>query len=207
MITDLEKDVADLEWIHLQMQRTLRNVDAMSDYTRGKTLDQINNLDLWFLVDGMGFRPYEWHRATIEVLKSTGALQNIRNPKVVTQLTRYEALTHHLDSDDQGDRERLQAVTSVADELIDGNFPDSEELTRLQEESLRGPVEFPSKELHEVYKGRELPLLTNDMNRIKVLTNVTSRVGQLRARVEHEVPDAISMARELIDLLKSDYQE
>jgi hypothetical protein len=207
LIKDLEADIADLEWIHLQMQRTLRNVDTMSEYTRRKTLDQIDNLDLWFLVDGMEFRPYEWHRATIEVLKNTGALQTIRNPELVTLLTRYEAFTHHLDSDDQGDRERLQAVRSLANELIDWNYPDSEEVTRLQRDSLRGPIEFPSRELHDAYKNDELRLLTNDMNRIKALTNVTSHVGNLRPRVEHEVPDAISMARQLVELLKEGYPE
>jgi hypothetical protein len=66
----------------------------------------------------------------------------------------------------------------------------------------RGPCEFPPKELHEIYKGHELQLLTNDINRIKTLTNVASRVGQIGARDEHEVPDAISMARELVELLK-----
>jgi hypothetical protein len=39
------------------------------------------------------------------------------------------------------------------------------------------------------------------------LTNVASRVGQIGPRVEHEVPDAIGMARELVDLLMEEYPE
>ena len=208
LIKDLESDITDLERILLQMQITLRSVETISDYTRGKSLDQIDNLDLLFLLDHMGHRPYEWHRATIEVLKSTGALQNIRNPELVTLLTRYEAFSHHLDSDFQGDHERIWNTQTLAAELVDRNYPDSEEAMSVTMKMLRGgPYEFPPKELHEIYKGRELQLLTNDMNKIKMLTNAASHVGQIRARAEHEVPRAISMARELIELLKAEYPE
>jgi len=207
LVTDLESDIADLERILRQMEVTLKSVETMSDYTRGKSLDQIDNLDLWFLVDHMGHRPYEWHRATMQVLKSTGALQNIRNAELVTLLTRYEAFSHHLDSDYQGDYERIRATKMLAAELVDSNYPDSEEATSVTMKMVRDPYEFPPKELHEVYKGHELQLLTSDMNKIKMLTNVTSQVGQIRPRVEHEVPDAISMARELINLIKAEYPE
>ena len=207
LIKDLESDIAHLERMHIQMQVTLRCVETMSDYTRGKSLDQIDNLDLWFLIDHMGHRPYEWHRATIEVLKSTGALQNIRNPELVTLLTQYEAFSRHLESDYQGDYDRIWKTKALAAELVDGNYPDNENTTPVMMKWFRGPYEFPPKELHEMYKDRALQLLTNDMNKIKMLTNVASHVGQIRARVEHEVPDAISMARELIDLVKAEYPE
>jgi hypothetical protein len=207
LITDLENDIADLERLLLQMKLTLKNVDAMANYTRGKTLDQIDNLDLWFLTSAMGYRPYNWNRATIDVLKSTGALQNIRNPEVVTLITRYEALTHHLDSDHQGDAERLRATKNLAAELVDGNYPDSEEADSVTSKMIRGPYEFPPKALHEIYRGHELQLLTDDMNRIRMLTNVAREVGQLGARVGWEVPEAISMARKLIELLKAEYPE
>jgi hypothetical protein len=81
----------------------------MSSHTRRKTLDQIDNLDLWFPVNTIGHRPYEWYRGTMDVLKSTGALQNIRNPQLVMMLTGYEAFSRHLDSDYQGDRSRITA--------------------------------------------------------------------------------------------------
>ena len=207
LITDLEDDIADLEWILLQMQLTLKSVETISGYTRGKTLDQIDNLDLRFLVDTMGYRPYDWNRATIDVFKSTGALQNIRNPELVTLITRYEALTHHLDTDHQGDAERLQATKTLAAGLVDGNYPDSKEADSIINKMYRAPHEFPLKELHEFYKDHELQLLTDDMNRIRMLTNVASQVGQIRARVEYEVPGAISMARKLIELLKAEYPE
>ena len=207
LITDLEDDIADLEWILLQMQLTLKSVETISGYTRGKTLDQIDNLDLWFLVDTMGHRPYDWNRATIDVFKSTGALQNIRNPELVTLITRYEASTHHLDTDYQGDADRLAATNALAAELVDGNYPDSKEADSVIGKMYRGPYEFPPKALHEIYEGHELRLLTRDMNRIKMLTNVASEVGQIKPRVENEVPAAISMARKLIELLKAEYPE
>ena len=207
LITDLENDIADLEWTLLQMTLTVKNVDAISNYTRGTTLDQIDNLDLWFLVDTMGYRPYDWNRATIDVFKSTGALQNIRNPELVTLITRYEALTHHLDTDHQGDAERLRATKTLAAGMVDGNYPYSEEADSVTSKMIRGPYEFPPKALHEIYKGHELQLLTDDMKRIRMLTNVASAVGEIQARVKLEVPGAISMARKLIELLKAEYPE
>jgi hypothetical protein len=89
-IEDLESDIEGRDWNLLQMQRTLKSVEAMSSYTRARTLDQIDNLDLWLLVNTIGHRPYEWHRGTMQVLKSTGAPQNIRNLQLVTMLTRYD---------------------------------------------------------------------------------------------------------------------
>jgi hypothetical protein len=207
LIKDLESDIEDLGSILLQAQRTLKGVEMISSYTRGKTLDQIDNLDLAFLVGGLGYRPYGWHRGTVDVLKSTGALQNIRNPELVTLLMRYEAFSHHLDDDYQEDESHIEAAKALADELVDGNYPDSEEAASVMRRMFRGPYEFPSKELHEIYKGHELQLLTNDMNRIKTLTNVANRISQIRPRVEHEIPDAISMARELVELLKEEYPE
>lgn len=207
LIKDLETDITELEWILLQMKRTLKSVDAMSEYTRGRTLDQIDNLDMWFLIDTMGHRPYDWNRATIDVLKSTGALQNIRNPELVTLITRYEAFTHHLDSDHEGDVRRVAATKSLAAELVDSNYPDSEEADSVTTKMIRGPYEFPPTALHEIYKGHELQLLTDDMNRLRMLTNVARQVGELRARVDWEVPEVISMARKLIELLKAEYPE
>jgi hypothetical protein len=120
---------------------------------------------------------------------------------------RYEAFSHHLDDDYQEDESNIEATKALADELVDGNYPDSEEAASVMRRMSRGPHEFPSKELHEIYKGHVLQLLTNDMNRIKTLTNVASRISQIRPRVEHEIPEAISMARELVELLKEEYPE
>lgn len=123
LIVDLERDISDQEEVLPQMQRLLRNVETFTAYTRGRTLSEIDNLDLEFLLHGMTYQPFEWHRAAFETLKSTGALQNIRNTELVAALTRYDSFTRHLDHDYENDIERIRAVRSLAQHLVDSNYP------------------------------------------------------------------------------------
>jgi Family of unknown function (DUF6090) len=207
LISDLQRDITMLEPITRQMQRTLDVIDSLGTYTRGKSLDQINNLDLHYLVSFAGYRPYEWHRAAVEQLKSSGAMGDIENADLVMKITAYDSLTHHLDEDYAMDYEILLEARKLADEVVDSNYPMDERAMGVLRELMRQPYTFPAASFQELYQDTKLQLLTDDMNKVRILANKFGSLGNIKAHTEHEIPDLLANAKELIDLLKTEYPQ
>jgi hypothetical protein len=207
LISDLERDIAMVEPITRQMQRTLDVIDTLGTYTRGKSLDQINNLDLHYLVSFAGYRPYEWNRAAAEQLKSSGALRSIKNASLVMKITAYDSLTHHLDDDYTMDHELWLEAMKLADEVVDSNYPFDEQAMAVMIEMSRKPVAVPATSLHEFYKDTELQLLTDDLNKVRAMVNKFGKLGNIKAHTDREIPKLLENAKELINLLKTEYPE
>jgi hypothetical protein len=207
LVSDLERDIAMVEPITRQMQLTLDVIDTLNTYTRGKSLDQISNLDLFYLVNFTGYRPYQWNRAAVEQLKSSGALRNIKNANLVMKITAYDSLTHHLDDDYMMDRELLFDAWKLADEVVDSNYPFDEQAMALVVELSRKPISVPVASLHEFYKDTELRLLTDDMNTVRVMVNKFGKLGNIKAHTDREIPSLLEKANELIELLKIQYPD
>jgi len=207
LISDLERDIAMVEPITRQMQRTLEKLDTLGAYTRGKHLDQMNNLDLYFLISSAGYRPYQWNRAAVDQMKSSGALGNIKNADLVMKITAYDSLTRHLSDDYTTDRELSLELMKLADEVVDSNYPFDEQVLAVWRELSREPFAFPPTKLHELYRDTELHLLTDDINKIRALVNKYEKLRGLLARADYEIPRLTENANELIDLLKTEYPE
>jgi Family of unknown function (DUF6090) len=205
LISDLERDIAMVEPINRQMQRTLDVIDTMGTYTRGKNLDQISNLDLYYLVSSAGYRPYQWHRAAVEQLKNSGALRNIKNASLVVKITAYDSLTHHLDDDYAMDHEIWFEATKLANEVVDSNYPIDDHAMEVMLTLRRSPYTFPAKSLHELYQDIDLQLLTDDMNHVRVLVNKFASLGNIKAHTDQEIPTLLESARELVVLLNIEY--
>ena len=87
LISDLQADIKMVEPIVQMIDSSLRKVNELDAYTRGRRLEQYDNLDLWQLTSEVGYRAYEWHRATFEQMKSAGTLEDIRNFDLVRKIT------------------------------------------------------------------------------------------------------------------------
>lgn len=205
LISDLERDSVMLESISKQMLSRLSEVSALKDYVRGRSLSQINNLDLWLLTPTLPYRPYEWNCTAMEQLKSAGALRKINNTELVEKITAYEALTRHLDEDYITDKSIFEAASNFRDLVIDSNYSADEHFTSLVSESRKLPIESELEMWRQEYRGPQLLLLTNDMNDVKIMVNKYDKVGLLKARVHSEVPRLIRLAEELIQLLRTEY--
>jgi len=205
LVSDLERDIVMVRSIVKQMQRTLDNVDALNSYVHGKSLDRIDNLDLYYLTFGAGYRPYQWNRAAVEQLKASDGLRKIRNAGLVRKITAYDSFTHHLDEDFFMDREIFMEATRRTDEVVDLSYRINEQAITVWQEIYSEPYAFPSPKLHELYKEAELHLLTNDIDDVKVLVNKFEHLQTIRARTEGEIPRLLEDARELIEMLKSEY--
>jgi hypothetical protein len=85
--------------VDAQIRTLLRQIDGLAGYTRGKHVDQLANIELFFYTYDCAYRPYAWNRAALERLKASGALQAMHDPELVSKIAAYDALTHHLDQD------------------------------------------------------------------------------------------------------------
>lgn len=207
LISDLQADIKMVEPIVQMIDSSLRKVNELDAYTRGRRLEQYDNLDLWQLTSEVGYRAYEWHRATFEQMKSAGTLEDIKNFDLVSKITAYYALTHHLDQDYANDNEQIRAAEALADEVVDRGYPTNAAVEDLMDQMSGGSFEFPSARLHQTYADSRLQLLTDDARKIRVMSNRYQRAQSMQVRSEHEIPMLVSNAKEIISLLQREYPE
>ena len=207
LASDLESDIKMVEPIVRMIDMSLRNMDALDSYTRGRPLEQFDNLDLYQLTAIVGYRAYEWHRTTFEQMKNAGVLEQFRNFDLVTKITAYDSLTHHLDVDYMDDMRRVREAGALADEVVDSGYPANPQFQQLLQQMSRGSFEFPSARLHQVYADTRLQLLTDDVRKIRVMSNKYQRAQGMQARSEREIPLLVANAKEIVSLLKQEYPE
>ena len=207
LISDLERDIAMVGSITKQMQHTLDRIGTLGDYARRQELDQLSNLDLFFLTSSAGYRPYQWNRSTVDQLKSSGALRKIKNSDLVNKITAYDSFTHHLDEDFMFDRDLMLDAIKMADEVVNSVYPFNDEVIAAMRAMFREPYAFPPTKLYAVYKDTELQLLTDDEHKLRVMANKFEHLIGITARSDFEIPELIKNANELIELLRNEYPE
>jgi hypothetical protein len=207
LIGDLERDIKMTEPIVRMINNSLHNMNALDAYTRGRPLDQYDNLDLYQLTSMIGYRAYEWHRVTVEQMKNAGVLEDIKNFALVTKITAYDSLTHHLDQDYMSDIGQVREADALADEVVDSGYPITPQVMEFMRQTFRGSFEFPNARLHEIYADTRLQLLTDDVRKIRVMSNKYQRAQGMRARSEREIPMLVANAKEIIGLLQQEYPE
>ena len=204
LVSDLKRDIAMLEPIIEQMQRALERVDALSEYAYGKTLEQIDNFDLWVLAPSFSYRPYEWHRTAMEQMKNAGALRDFRNRALAEKITAYESLTRHLDEDFRSDMARIEAASEFRDSVVDSNYAE-EHFTASDRETADQSIEARLAIRREEYTGPRLSPLTSDINDVKIMVNKYKNIGSINSRINTEIPRLKNLAEELIALLADEY--
>jgi hypothetical protein len=207
LIKDLERDLAMAEIIEAEIDLLIRKIDALASYVTDRPVEQMSNLDLFYLMHKPFYRPYSWNRTALDQIKSSGALRQMKNQRLAEMISEYEALTHHLDGDFDFDRTVGTSALALAGQVIDLNYPD------LQEVFPVGTVEsfsFPNTNLSDKYENETRSLLTDDVDDIKVVVNsylILANSPGLRPRAEIEMPQLVSTARELIAFLKEEYPQ
>ena len=207
LIKDLERDLVMAEVIEAEINVLIKKIDALAAYVGDRPVEQMSNLDLFYLMHKPFYRPYSWNRTALEQIKSSGALRQMKNQRLAEIVSEYEALTHHLDGDFSFDRTVGTNALVLAGEVIDLNYPDLEEVFPV------GPVEafsFPNTKLSDRYGNVTRSLLTDDVHDIKAVVNsylILANSPGLRPRAEIEMPRLVSTARDLIASLKEEYPQ
>jgi hypothetical protein len=206
LIKDLERDVTMVEYQLAQMEYLAQKIEGLTKYTRGKSIEEIKNIDLYFFMRIPYYRPYAWNRTAMEQIKSSGALRQMENKFLVEEISTYDATTRHLDEDFVHDRRIGSNATALAYRVVNSNYPN------LREVLTAGPKGYfvPMSQLLQAYEKTDLPLLTDDIKEVRIAVNSFVELGGrmgISSRVKTEIPRLITDAQELIDLLVAEYPE
>ena len=205
LINDLEADIEMVEPIIIQATLVTKLADGLASYVRTRSIEEIDNLDLYYLTNRTSYRPYSFNRAALQQLINSGALRQIKNGELVLQISNYDAYTRHLDEDYSQDHELGMNAQALASEIVDQNYPSRDGTDSLR---WRLPYSFPPIELRELYSDVDLQLLTDDITKVREMVNYFNYLGShVNTRHEQELPGLKERARQLIELLESEYPE
>jgi hypothetical protein len=206
LMKDVERDLAMIEPIIAQMEYLKKKIDGLAAYMQGKSIDQIRNIDLFYFMRVPYYRPYSWSRTALEQIKSSGALRQMKNRLLAERISAYDAVTRHLDEDFAHDRRIGSNASALANRVVNRNYPDASEVLP---SGAQGYF-VPRSRLLQAYESTDLPLLTNDIEEVRIAVNnfleLGGRMG-ITSRVENHMPALVADAQELIELLNAEYPE
>ena len=207
LIKDLERDLAMAEVIQAEIGVLIDKIDTLATYINDKPIEELRNIDLYYLMRAPFYRPYSWNRTALEQIKSSGSLRQMKNQVLAEKIAAYEAFTNHLEGDFDFDRSFGVRSVALAGTVVDMNYPNVHDSFG---PSLASSFSFPESQFHLEYKDTNLSLMADDMEDIKVVVNSYLILGGyygIRPRAQGEMPQLAADARELIALLKDEYQE
>jgi hypothetical protein len=207
LVHDLEEDLIMVNAIILQSNDIVERINSLGNYVQNKKMEDISNLYVLCLTLNKPHRPYIWNRATVDELKSTGILGFIKDEALSKMIANYDALTHHLDVDYINDRVQFEKATALTTEIVNNNYPNFTELHAmlLPLNNVRD-YDFVESEEYKQAEAYNFRLLSDDMNELhKAVNNFNLLKAYFQLRTDHELPELIEKAKELIRLLKETY--
>jgi hypothetical protein len=118
----IERDLEMLEPVEMQIWASIRQSEVLAAYLRDRSIDEIDNAELFFMSTHMGYRPYGWNRAALEQLKAAGGLRRMQNRQLAQRISDYDALTQHLDQDYREDQEASRDIWDLIYQMVDLNY-------------------------------------------------------------------------------------
>jgi hypothetical protein len=207
LIKDLELDIVAAQSSRANIDRALKKIDTLAEYTRNKSIEDMRNIDLFYLMRSPFYPPFTWNRAALDQMRNSGALQQMENQELAAKIAAYEAFTRHLDEDFEYDRSVGTAAVTLANEVVNMNYPDLHDLVGTRESQA---FSFPDSTIHRAYEDVHLSLLTDDVGELMTVVNayltLADRPG-LRPRLYDEMPTLIANAKELVGLLRAEFPE
>ena len=214
LASDLRDDIAAVRVSAYQARNVVFQIDELVAYLHERSFDSISNIDLYRHVWSMGYRPFVFNRASLDPMKSSGALREVRNQDLARKISEYEGLAYHLEEDQVSDSRNARDAYLATNKVVNRNIPDRavvyEYFTAASdaEEFRESFLEFPSTELYQRIEKDDLGLVASDMRDVQEMVNILiSYRSDLYARPDLELPRIAILAQELIDLIATEYPE
>lgn len=213
LIQDLEKDLAMVEIIENQARLFKTRLDSLTSYLRIKEFSAVSNVETYCLSYGTMYRPYTWHRSTLEALINANDLANIKNDTISQRIIEYYSFTQHLDEDFQHDYDTAEKVDDLRSKIINKNLSNVNDLsasmrsfTNSGDYSGVQPFSFYTSKAYLEAKAKDLELITKNPDDLKIFANlIMGMKGNLSIRIDIELPRLKRQAYEIIQLLKEEY--
>lgn len=218
LIIDLEEDIKSIDDIQSQMVELSIRIDTLANYTRNKSLENLSNLKILMLIIDDNYSPYSWNNATIEELKSSGALRFTGNNDLAKKIVAYDGFKRHMLDDYEADKSLVEINFPVVRSSINMNYSNYNELSRVGRNNIPYFSSESKKEkqytkniqklnnLIVTAENENLELLANNINSINEMVNGYLKLNRnLNTRVKLELPQLKKIAEEIIELLKAKY--
>ena len=205
LVRDLEADLAMAAIIKAEINVLINKIDTLATYVENRPIEEVRNIDLFYLMRAPFYRPYYWNKTALEQIKSSGALRQMKNQELAAKISAYEAFTYHLEGDFQFDRTVGIKAVELAGTVVDMNYPDVHKIFPAKSPNT---FSFPDSPLHEAYEDANLSLLTDNPEKLRIAVNQYLILGGyygIRPRAETEMQKLEDDAKELIALLRSEY--
>jgi hypothetical protein len=197
---DLANDTSNMHYIIGRIKAIIKSTDSLSTYIKTRKYTQIRNIDLFALTSVDRYPAYRWSRSTLEQIKNSGSLRYFGD-SIIKRISYYDALSRHMDEDHRQDEEMLNEASKLKSQLINMDYPD--ELY----DNLYSGTDSMMKTAYFIDYSMEdsLPVMNTDPAALRLFVNEKLSIRRnLSARVK-ELNQLITMARELISLLKKEY--
>lgn len=210
----IERDMDMLLPVEMQIRASIRQAEVLAAYVRDRTVDEMDNAELFFLTTHIGYRPYGWNRAALDQLKSAGGLRQMSNKRLAERISDYDALTRHLDQDYQEDEESARAMLDLVNTLIDLNYDHEglDEILDWDDGFTAGDIEerltrFRDTDLFKRLAEEKKPLLSQDLAEFRRLANLNLEYAQsTAARPDIELPRLREFAADIQALIDEEYR-
>jgi hypothetical protein len=210
----LERDMEMLLPVDMQIRASIRQAEVLANYLRDRTIDEMDNAELFFLTTHMGYRPYGWNRAALEQLKADGGLRRMRNRDLAERISDYDALAQHLDQDYREDEESARDIRDLTNRLIDLNYARDglEAVVNWDDGFTEADIEqrltrFRETGAFERLAGMGRPLLSGDLAEFRRLANMNVEYARsTAARPDIELPRLRQFAAEIQALIDDEYR-
>jgi hypothetical protein len=213
LVRDLEADLAMLEPIQLEMKDVRKRVSLLTEYVQSHSLEELKNVDLYFLMRAPFYRPYIWNRAALDQMTSSGMLRLMQNQMLATRISQYEASQHHLEEDFRHDRVNAVNAVAAANKVVDMAYPSME--TRIEPIQLKLGMpffdfgdDFDTSLMYREFAALNKPMLQHNRVLLGEAVNAYQAiVGSygLWPRFVLEMPMLQNFIKGLIDDLRAEY--
>ena len=129
LIQDLELDIEMANHLKGQNENIIARIDSLNIYIQNRRIADFDNLVMLSYTLNKPHRPYIWNRTTITELKSSGSLGLIQNDSLSKMISKYDALTFHLDDDFINDRIQFEKATALSLSVINHNYSNFYEIS------------------------------------------------------------------------------
>lgn len=208
LIQDLKSDIDMLKVSQFQAEKKHRYIDSLRQYVNLTPFADLSNTDLYVIAHDIMYRPYKWNRSTLNELKSSGALRYIYNDSLQKKLVAYESFSNHLDEDFDFDKVNAQKSDDLILLILNLNSPYISNLLARENLSFDDhEFNIYDTEEYRLSKTNDLELISYDDALIKQFVNTLILIqDSYNTRAFKEMPEIMHDAKELIELLKQEYQ-
>lgn len=205
LIDDLTNDINMMKESRYQAQKKHEYIDSLRSYISQTPTTELSSTFLWLVAHDIMYKPYNWHRSTLNELKSSGGLSYIINDSLKKKIVAYESFSNHLDEDFEFDKSNSDKMDNLTTSIIDLNSPYLSKI--LEKEDTEDSVSFIFEtEEYKLSIANDLKLISQDEILIKKFVNTLIQIqGQYQIRAYKEMPRIMEDAYELIELLKTEY--